>query len=65
MKSDFGKIYGGNNPTHGVYTANNLHIWGDRAVAISHHWTADAANEAAAKETASRHESCVVVAYEN
>lgn len=63
MKQTFGNIYGGNNPTHGVYTQNSLNVWGERAVAISHHWTAAAAEEAAKKETESRRVPCVVVEY--
>jgi hypothetical protein len=65
MKQQFGKIYGGNNnPTHGVYTENNIKVWGDRATAISHHWSKDEADAAAKKESELRREPCVVVVYE-
>ncbi|MEN6533066.1 MAG: hypothetical protein ABFD89_05345 [Bryobacteraceae bacterium] len=63
IKQSFGNIYGGNNPTHGVYTRAALDTWGERAVAISHHWTAVAAEEAAARESAARREPCVAVEY--
>jgi len=63
MNQTFGRIYGGNNPTHGVYTQESLKNWGERAVAISHHWTAAAADEAANKETAGRGVPCVTVKY--
>lgn len=64
MNQTFGDTYGGNNPQFGVYTENNLAVWQSRATAISHHWTREEADKAAAKETADRNETCVVVEYE-
>lgn len=64
MKTSFGKIYGKNTPTHAVYAENNLAHWGERTVAISHHWSAAAAEKAAEKETALRGEKCIVVTCE-
>jgi hypothetical protein len=64
MKQQFGKNYGGNNPTHGVYVANNIEVWGDRATAISHHWSKDEAEAAAKKESVRGGVPCVVVIYE-
>lgn len=43
MAQDFGKIYTGNNPTHGVYREADLAQHGERASAVAHHWTALAA----------------------
>ena len=64
MKQQFGKIYGSNdNPPHGVYTLNNIKVWGDRATAISHHWSRDEADAAAKKENAARNEPCAVLNY--
>lgn len=64
MKQSFGKIYGGKNPTHGVYTENSLHVWGERAVAISHHFSEKSAEEIARSETVIRGAKCIAVEYE-
>lgn len=45
-----GKIYpAGHAPTFGVYHKDALGQWGERAVAISHHWSKDAADKEASK----------------
>jgi len=50
-------------PPNGVYTENNLKVWGGRATAISHHWSQAAAELAANKETKLLQEPCKVVQY--
>lgn len=55
-------IYNTNSqPTHAVVISNNLRIWGNSAAAISHHWTVEEAESAAARESADRKETCVVI----
>lgn len=63
MINRFGQIYGGNNPTHGVYLSDSVAEWGRNAKAISHHWSESAAKIAKeASEYATGH-AHVIVAY--
>lgn len=49
---DLGGIYPADNrPTHAIYRAGEVGIHGPHAVAISHHWSLDAAISAADSET--------------
>jgi hypothetical protein len=64
ITQDFGGIYKGNNPTHGVYVAEALQQHGNKAVAVSHHWSEKSASETAASETVIKGRACVVVEYE-
>lgn len=65
LPEQFGGIYGGKNPTHGVYSAASLEQWGPAAQAISHHWSEQAAAEACSRETKSRGYVCIVVQFED
>jgi len=65
LPEQFGQIYSGNKPTHAVYSEASLRQWGLEARAISHHWSSEEAEAACKRETASRHDFCIVLAFEN
>lgn len=63
LEQDFGGIYNGNNPSHGVYVSDDLILLGRYATAISHHWSYETALKHAQAESRLRQTPCVVVEY--